>query len=169
MEVVGDCLRQGGTRHLVDVYCGVGFFSLELGDLVESFVGVELDRLAIQAARRNAAARGRANGEFVAGARRNSCRALLSRFTAAATTVSAGPAAQGLPARDVANAAPGAAGADHLRLLPPGDDGAGLERFVRRTVSLSWRKWSRWTCFRRPSTWNAWRIYAARWRRLVRN
>ena len=55
------------TRHLVDVYCGVGFFSLELADQVESYVGVELDRLAIESARRNAASRGRGNGEFVAG------------------------------------------------------------------------------------------------------
>ena len=54
VQVVRDRLREGGTRHLLDVYCGVGFFSIELGDLVESFVGVELDRLAIQAARRNA-------------------------------------------------------------------------------------------------------------------
>ena len=30
VEVVGDRLRQGGTRHLVDVFCGVGFFSIEL-------------------------------------------------------------------------------------------------------------------------------------------
>src|SRR6266568_4177350 len=59
VNVVGERLRQARTRFLVDVYCGVGFFSIELGSLVESFAGVELDRLAIQAARRNAAARGR--------------------------------------------------------------------------------------------------------------
>jgi tRNA/tmRNA/rRNA uracil-C5-methylase (TrmA/RlmC/RlmD family) len=47
VEAVGDCLCRGGTRHLVDVYCGVGFFSLELGHLVESFAGVELDREAM--------------------------------------------------------------------------------------------------------------------------
>ena len=50
VQVVRDRLQAGGARHLLDVYCGVGFFSVELGDLVESFVGVELDRLAIQAA-----------------------------------------------------------------------------------------------------------------------
>ena len=59
VRVVRERLREAGTRYLLDVYCGVGFFSIELGDLVESFVGVELDRLAIQAARRNAAARSR--------------------------------------------------------------------------------------------------------------
>jgi tRNA/tmRNA/rRNA uracil-C5-methylase (TrmA/RlmC/RlmD family) len=95
VEAVGDCLRRGGTRHLVDVYCGVGFFSLELGHLVESFVGVELDRLAIKAARRNAVARGRANGEFVAGTAEELLPALLSRFTAQATTVLLDPPRKG--------------------------------------------------------------------------
>jgi tRNA/tmRNA/rRNA uracil-C5-methylase (TrmA/RlmC/RlmD family) len=87
VQVVRDRLRAGGARHLVDVYCGVGFFSMELGDLVESFVGVELDRLAIQAARRNAATRARTNGEFIAGAVEDVLPALLSRFPAGATTV----------------------------------------------------------------------------------
>jgi 23S rRNA (uracil1939-C5)-methyltransferase len=87
VQVVRDCLQQSGTRYLLDVYCGVGFFSLELGDLVESFVGVELDRLAIQAARRNAVARARTNGEFVAGAVEDLLPALLSRFPTRATTV----------------------------------------------------------------------------------
>jgi tRNA/tmRNA/rRNA uracil-C5-methylase (TrmA/RlmC/RlmD family) len=95
VEAAGDCLRRGGTRHLVDVFCGVGFFSLELGHLVESFVGVELDRLAIKAARRNAVARGRANGEFVAGAAEELLPALLSRFTAQATTVLLDPPRKG--------------------------------------------------------------------------
>ena len=87
LDTVADCLRGGGTRHLVDVYCGVGFFSLELAHVVESFVGVELDRVAIKAARRNAMARGCGNGEFVAGAAEDLLPALLSRFSAQATTV----------------------------------------------------------------------------------
>ena len=95
VEVVGDRLRQGETSHLVDVYCGVGFFGIELGGLVESFVGVELDRLAIQAARRNAAARARTNGEFVAGAAEDLLPAMLSRFTARATTVLLDPPRKG--------------------------------------------------------------------------
>jgi tRNA/tmRNA/rRNA uracil-C5-methylase (TrmA/RlmC/RlmD family) len=66
VETVRECLRDGGARHLVDLYCGVGFFAVELADAVESFVGVEYDQAAIRAARRNAAARGRTNGEFMA-------------------------------------------------------------------------------------------------------
>jgi tRNA/tmRNA/rRNA uracil-C5-methylase (TrmA/RlmC/RlmD family) len=95
VQVVRDRLQEAGTRHLLDVYCGVGFFSIELGDVVDSFVGVELDRLAIQAARRNAAARSRTNGEFVAGAAEELLPALLSRFTTQATTVLLDPPRKG--------------------------------------------------------------------------
>jgi tRNA/tmRNA/rRNA uracil-C5-methylase (TrmA/RlmC/RlmD family) len=95
VQAVGDCLRAGGTRHLLDVYCGVGFFSIELGHLIESFVGVELDRLAIEAARRNAAARGRTNGEFVAAAAEEVLGALLTRFPTPATTVLLDPPRKG--------------------------------------------------------------------------
>ncbi len=97
VNVVGERLRQARTRFLVDVYCGVGFFSIELGGLVESFAGVELDRLATQAARRNAASRGRTNGEFVAGAAEELLPELLTRFPATATTVLLDPPRKGCP------------------------------------------------------------------------
>ena len=58
VETVRDFLRRGGARFLVDVYCGVGFFGIELADVVEAFVGVEYDQLAIKAARQNAVTRG---------------------------------------------------------------------------------------------------------------
>ena len=57
-------LRAAQSRVLVDAYCGVGFFCLQLADEVESYVGVEFDQAAVQAARRNAVARSRCNGEF---------------------------------------------------------------------------------------------------------
>jgi len=95
VEAVRDCLRQAETRHLLDVYCGVGFFSVELGQLIDSFVGVELDRLAIQAARKNAAARGLTNGEFVAGAAEDLLPAIMSRFPAQTTTVLLDPPRKG--------------------------------------------------------------------------
>ena len=95
IEVVREQLRGGGVRYLADVYCGVGFFSLELADLVESFVGVELDRLAIQAARRNAAARGRANGEFLSGTAEELLPQLLTRLAPAAVTVLLDPPRKG--------------------------------------------------------------------------
>ncbi|MDB6020671.1 MAG: methyltransferase, TrmA family [Pedosphaera sp.] len=87
VETVRECLRQSQNRFLVDVYCGVGFFGIELGDLVENFVGVELDQLAIKAARRNAVVRNRTNGEFLTGRAEELLPGLLKRFPAAATTV----------------------------------------------------------------------------------
>jgi tRNA/tmRNA/rRNA uracil-C5-methylase (TrmA/RlmC/RlmD family) len=87
VETARDCLRQGGARFLLDLYCGVGFFSVELADVVEAFVGVELDQLAIKAARLNAAARGRRNGEFLAGTVQDLLPGLMERYPAPATSV----------------------------------------------------------------------------------
>ena len=95
VAAVRDRLRRAGTRHLVDAFCGVGFFALELAQAVESYVGVELDRLAIRAARRNAAARGCANGEFVEGAVETMLPGLLGRLTPGATTVIMDPPRKG--------------------------------------------------------------------------
>jgi tRNA/tmRNA/rRNA uracil-C5-methylase (TrmA/RlmC/RlmD family) len=95
VEVARDALRQAQTKHLLDIYCGVGFFSVELAPLAESFVGVELDHMAIQAARRNAAARARTNGEFIAGTAEEQLPAILSRFPAPATTVLLDPPRKG--------------------------------------------------------------------------
>lgn len=97
VEVVKTILRQGGARHLVDLYCGVGFFSLELADAAESFTGVELDRLAINAARRNAANRGRTNGSFVAGDAAELLPGLLSKLKPEATAVLLDPPRKGCP------------------------------------------------------------------------
>jgi tRNA/tmRNA/rRNA uracil-C5-methylase (TrmA/RlmC/RlmD family) len=97
IEVVRQMLQQGGARHLVDVYCGVGFFSLELAHFVESFTGVELDRLAIKAARRNAEKRGRSNGSFIAGDAAELLPGLLMRLKPEATTVLLDPPRKGCP------------------------------------------------------------------------
>ena len=78
-------LRDSGARFLVDAYCGVGFFGIEAGDLVESFVGVEIDHQAIKAAKRNAAAHGRTNGEFIEGRAEELLPGLLERFDPGAT------------------------------------------------------------------------------------
>lgn len=87
VEVVRERLRAGGARFLVDVYCGVGFFSLELAGLVERFVGVELDQGAVKAARRNAAARATANGRFVIGRAEETLGGLLAQAPAQQTAV----------------------------------------------------------------------------------
>jgi tRNA/tmRNA/rRNA uracil-C5-methylase (TrmA/RlmC/RlmD family) len=98
VEVARERLKQAGTRCLVDLYCGVGFFSIELGDLVERFAGVEYDQMAIKAARRNAAARGRTNGEFLAAPAEEALPKLLARFAAAQTTLLLDPPRKGCAA-----------------------------------------------------------------------
>ena len=95
VEATRQCLRQSGARHLVDVYCGVGFFSLELADLVESFVGVEYDRLAIESARRNAQTKGRTNGSFIAGKAEELLGQVLGKFPAESTCVLLDPPRKG--------------------------------------------------------------------------
>jgi 23S rRNA (uracil1939-C5)-methyltransferase len=88
-------LRASGARHLIDLYCGVGFFGIELADAVESFVGVEYDQRAIAAARRNAAARQCANGEFIAGKVEATLPVLINRFSATSTAVLLDPPRKG--------------------------------------------------------------------------
>jgi len=95
VKTVRGFLRDSGARHLADLYCGVGFFGIELADAVESFVGVEYDQRAIQSARRNAAARNIHNGEFIASAVEAVLPELLKRFSSPATTVLLDPPRKG--------------------------------------------------------------------------
>ena len=95
VETVRGFLRDGGARHLVDLYCGVGFFGIELAGAVESFVGVEYDQLAIKAARQNAATRKISNGEFVAANVEDVFPELLKKFSPEATAVILDPPRKG--------------------------------------------------------------------------
>jgi len=67
VNTVRRMLDQSAARNLVDLYCGVGFFGIELAGNVEHFVGVEIDVQAVRAARLNAQHRGVTNGEFWSG------------------------------------------------------------------------------------------------------
>jgi tRNA/tmRNA/rRNA uracil-C5-methylase (TrmA/RlmC/RlmD family) len=95
VETVRGFLRASGARHLVDLYCGVGFFGIELADAVESFVGVEYDQRAIQSAQRNAAARKINNGGFIASAVEAVLPELLKKFSPAQTAVLLDPPRKG--------------------------------------------------------------------------
>jgi tRNA/tmRNA/rRNA uracil-C5-methylase (TrmA/RlmC/RlmD family) len=95
VETVRDFLKTGGAKHLVDLYCGVGFFGIETADLVESFVGVESDQLAIKAARKNAAFREIRNGEFRAAQVEGILPELLQKFSPAQTAVILDPPRKG--------------------------------------------------------------------------
>jgi tRNA/tmRNA/rRNA uracil-C5-methylase (TrmA/RlmC/RlmD family) len=87
VEAVRERVRESGVRHLVDAYCGVGFFAIELADLVDSFAGIEIDQMAIKSARRNAANRGCGNGEFVSGDVAVVLPDLLEKIPAAETAI----------------------------------------------------------------------------------
>jgi len=84
---VRDRLRDAGTQHLLDAYCGVGFFSIELANSVESFIGVELDAPAIRSARVNQVRRGANNGRYVAGDTDTLLPSLLEQLDPLRTTV----------------------------------------------------------------------------------
>jgi tRNA/tmRNA/rRNA uracil-C5-methylase (TrmA/RlmC/RlmD family) len=94
---VRERLRDGGSRFLIDAYCGVGFFSIEVADLVEEFAGVEVDTAAIHAARQNAQERGRRNGQFLAGRTEQLLPHMIGRFDARSTTVILDPPRTGCP------------------------------------------------------------------------
>jgi tRNA/tmRNA/rRNA uracil-C5-methylase (TrmA/RlmC/RlmD family) len=95
VETVRGFLRDGGARHLVDLYCGVGFFGIDLADLVESFVGVEYDRLAIKAAQRNLASRKISNGEFISSTVEEVLPELMQKFSPEKTSVILDPPRKG--------------------------------------------------------------------------
>jgi tRNA/tmRNA/rRNA uracil-C5-methylase (TrmA/RlmC/RlmD family) len=95
VATVRAALTAAGTKHLVDLYCGVGFFGIELASAVESFVGVECDRMAITAARKNATTRNITNGEFVSATVEEALPQLVNRFSAAATSVLIDPPRKG--------------------------------------------------------------------------
>lgn len=97
VETTRECLRDGGARFLLDVYCGVGFFSVELAGLVEAFAGVELDVQAVKAAKLNAAARNLNNGEFLAGRAEQLLPGLMDCFSAGETAVLLDPPRTGCP------------------------------------------------------------------------
>ena len=95
VETVQEFLKAGGSRHLIDLYCGVGFFGIEAASVVDSFVGVEYDQLAIAAARKNAASRNITNGEFVAAKVEEVLPELLKKFSAEKTAVILDPPRKG--------------------------------------------------------------------------
>jgi tRNA/tmRNA/rRNA uracil-C5-methylase (TrmA/RlmC/RlmD family) len=99
LETIRQAVRDAGTRQLIDLYCGVGYFGIELADLVDAFVGVEYDRSAINAARHNAQRRERRNGEFIDGTVEEILPRLFERFSPESTTVVLDPPRKGCQAK----------------------------------------------------------------------
>jgi tRNA/tmRNA/rRNA uracil-C5-methylase (TrmA/RlmC/RlmD family) len=96
VQVVRECQQNFGGQFLVDAYCGVGFFAIELASQVQEFVGVEIDRMAIKAARKNAADKGVSNGEFLEGATERLLPEIMRKFPAHQTTVVLDPPRRGI-------------------------------------------------------------------------
>ncbi len=92
VEVVKELAGDVAGAKVVDVYCGVGLFSLALAAAGAHVVGVEIVEAAIEAARRNAAENGLASPVFHAG----DARKVL------AEVLPAGPFAQGSDSRSTA-------------------------------------------------------------------
>ncbi|MDR3377362.1 MAG: class I SAM-dependent RNA methyltransferase [Verrucomicrobiae bacterium] len=94
-DTVREFLQASGARHLIDLYCGVGFFGIEAAGTVTSFTGVEYDQLAIAAARQNAAARNVTNGQFIAAKAETALPELLRVHPAEETAVLLDPPRKG--------------------------------------------------------------------------
>ena len=95
VETVRQQIQAGGARHLIDLYCGVGFFGIECASAVDSFVGVEYDALAIKAARQNLINRGITNGEFVAAKAEDALPEILKKFPSEKTALILDPPRKG--------------------------------------------------------------------------
>ena len=99
VEVMGERLADSGAGRLIDVYCGVGFFCLQLAHLVERFLGIEIDRKAIRAARANAGKRGLRHGEFIASPGEVALPRIIARFAPEHSAVILDPPRKGCDAR----------------------------------------------------------------------
>jgi len=97
VKTIRSRIVESGARHLADVYCGVGFFAIELADLVDSFVGVESDKMAVKSARENALKRHIRNGDFIIGRAEEELPFLVRRFDAKKTAIVLDPPRTGCP------------------------------------------------------------------------
>ncbi len=95
VETAARALESSGASRLLDVYCGIGFFCLQLAGRVERFLGIELDRKAIRSARENALRMGHRHGEFLASPAEISLPRVLARFDPRRTCVILDPPRKG--------------------------------------------------------------------------
>ena len=95
VEAVRKVFQSNGSEYLIDTYCGVGFFAIELASLTKRYAGVEYDKGAIKAARENATKFGGDNGEFIEGRTEDLLPGLLSKFDAQNTSVILDPPRRG--------------------------------------------------------------------------
>lgn len=87
VAAVRDAFKASGSRSLIDAYCGVGFFSIELADLCQRFAGIEIDAPAIRSAKKNAADRNITNGDYLQGPAEVLLPQVVRSFNADDTTI----------------------------------------------------------------------------------
>jgi tRNA/tmRNA/rRNA uracil-C5-methylase (TrmA/RlmC/RlmD family) len=95
VDTARNFLLAGGATHLADLYCGVGFFGIELSNSVKTFIGVEYDRRAIHAAEQNALSRKITNGRFIPAKVEDVLPGLLEKISAEKTSVLLDPPRKG--------------------------------------------------------------------------
>ena len=95
VDQVRKIFKSNDSEYLIDTYCGVGFFAIELANLTKQFVGVESDKLAIKAAQENSIKFGATNGEFIDGRTEDLLPELLKKFSPNKTSVILDPPRKG--------------------------------------------------------------------------
>ena len=95
VDQVRKIFKSNDSEYLIDTYCGVGFFAIELANLTKQFIGVESDKLAIKAAQENAIKFGATNGEFIDGRTEDLLPELLKKFSPNKTSVILDPPRKG--------------------------------------------------------------------------
>ena len=95
VDAVRKVFQSNGSEYLIDTYCGVGFFAIELASLAKRYAGVEYDKGAIKAARENATKFGGDKGEFIEGRTEDLLPSLLAKFDAQNTSVILDPPRRG--------------------------------------------------------------------------
>ena len=78
IQTVIDWARPAPERHLLDLYCGMGNFSLKLAELSASVFGIESQGAAIRSAKRNCVRNTILNAEFLKSDVKKGCELLVS-------------------------------------------------------------------------------------------
>ena len=92
LRLVGELAAGGDWRHLVDAYCGVGFFARDLRERFETVVGLEWDARAVEEAQKTAAVHER----YIAGDVAVTLSEILANKASADTLLIVDPPAEGL-------------------------------------------------------------------------
>ena len=94
LRLVRELTQSGDWRHLVDAYCGAGFFARDLRDRFDTVVGLEWDERAVAEAQKGAAAHER----YIAGDVAGTLAEVLFNKPQASTLLVVDPPAEGLAA-----------------------------------------------------------------------